>query len=45
MGVPMVVGAAVRQMLAVTNAKYGAASDFTSMTRVIEEWAGVEVRG
>jgi 3-hydroxyisobutyrate dehydrogenase-like beta-hydroxyacid dehydrogenase len=45
MGVPMVVGAAVRQMLAVTNAKYGATSDFTSMTRVIEEWAGVEVRG
>ncbi|MBZ9936874.1 NAD(P)-dependent oxidoreductase [Mesorhizobium sp. BR1-1-16] len=45
MGVPMVVGAVVRQMLAVTNAKYGPASDFTSMARVIEEWAGVEVRG
>ncbi len=45
MGVPMVVGAAVRQMLAVTNAKYGPTSDFTSITRVIEEWAGVEVKG
>lgn len=45
MGVPMVVGAVVRQMLAVTNAKYGPTSDFTSMTRIIEEWAGVEVRG
>ena len=45
MGVPMVVGAAVREMLAVTNAKFGPTSDFTSMTRVIEEWAGVEVRG
>lgn len=45
MGVPMVVGAVVRQMLAVTNAKYGPTSDFTSMTRVVEEWAGVEVRG
>jgi 3-hydroxyisobutyrate dehydrogenase-like beta-hydroxyacid dehydrogenase len=45
LGVPMVVGAAVRQMLAVTNAKFGATSDFTSMTRVVEEWAGVEVRG
>ncbi|HWJ73901.1 MAG TPA: NAD(P)-dependent oxidoreductase [Kaistia sp.] len=45
MGVPMVVGAVVRQMLAVTNAKYGPTSDFTSMARVIEEWAGVEVRG
>ena len=28
LGVPMVVGAAVRQMLAVTNAKYGAAVRF-----------------
>src|SRR5580692_47701 len=45
MGVPMVVGAAVRQMLAVTNAKFGPTSDFTCITRVVEEWAGVEVRG
>ena len=45
MGVPMVCGAAVRQMLAVTQAMYGADSDFTSMCRVIESWAGVEVRG
>jgi 3-hydroxyisobutyrate dehydrogenase-like beta-hydroxyacid dehydrogenase len=44
MGVPMVAGAAVRQMLAVTQAKFGAASDFTSICRVVEEWAGVEVR-
>ncbi len=44
MGVPMVCGAAVRQMLAVTNAMYGADSDFTSMCRVVESWAGVEVR-
>jgi 3-hydroxyisobutyrate dehydrogenase len=45
LGVPMVVGAAVREMLAVTQAMYGADSDFTSMCRVIESWAGVEVRG
>lgn len=45
MGVPMVAGAAVRQMLAVTQAKYGPTSDFTSITRVVEEWAGVEVKG
>jgi 3-hydroxyisobutyrate dehydrogenase-like beta-hydroxyacid dehydrogenase len=45
LGVPMVVGAAVRQMLAVTNARFGPTSDFTSITRVVEEWAGVEVRG
>ena len=45
LGVPMVVGSTVRQMLAVTKAIYGADSDFTSMCRVVETWAGVEVRG
>jgi 3-hydroxyisobutyrate dehydrogenase-like beta-hydroxyacid dehydrogenase len=45
LGVPMVVGAAVREMLAITNAKFGPASDFTSIARVVEEWAGVEIRG
>jgi 3-hydroxyisobutyrate dehydrogenase-like beta-hydroxyacid dehydrogenase len=45
LGVPMVCGAAVRQMLAVTNAMYGPDSDFTSICKVIESWAGVEVRG
>jgi 3-hydroxyisobutyrate dehydrogenase-like beta-hydroxyacid dehydrogenase len=44
LGVPMVCGAAVRQMLAVTNAMYGPDSDFTSMCKVVESWAGVEVR-
>lgn len=44
MGVPMVVGSAVRQMLAVTNALYGPDSDFTSIVRSVESWAGVEVR-
>ena len=45
LGVPMVVGSTVRQMLAVTKAMYGAESDFTSLCRVVETWAGVEVRG
>lgn len=45
MGVPMVAGAAVRQMLAVTQAKFGAESDFTSIAKVLEEWAGVEIKG
>jgi 3-hydroxyisobutyrate dehydrogenase-like beta-hydroxyacid dehydrogenase len=44
LGVPMVVGAAVREMLAIAQAKFGAASDFTSLARVVEEWAGVEMR-
>jgi 3-hydroxyisobutyrate dehydrogenase-like beta-hydroxyacid dehydrogenase len=45
LGVPMVFGGAIRQMLAVTQAMYGPDSDFTSLCRVIESWAGVEVRG
>jgi len=44
MGVPMVAGAVVRQMLAVTQAMYGAESDFTSICKVVESWAGVQVR-
>lgn len=45
LGVPMIAGAVIRQMLAVTNAKYGPDSDFTCIAKVIEEWAGVEIRG
>ena len=37
MGVPMVVGAAVRQMLAVTKARFGADSDFTHVAKLLEE--------
>ena len=44
MGVPMIMGAVVRQILALTQAKYGAESDFTSIARLSEEWAGVEIR-
>ncbi|MCV3210740.1 NAD(P)-dependent oxidoreductase [Mesorhizobium sp. YC-39] len=44
LGVPMVGGSLVRQMLAATNARFGPDSDFTSMVRIIEEWAGVEIR-
>jgi len=44
LGVPTVVGAAVRQALAVTQALHGADSDFTSVVRPLEAWAGVAVR-
>ena len=44
LGVPMVVGAAVREMLAITNAVHGPESDFTSICQVIEGWADVQVR-
>jgi 3-hydroxyisobutyrate dehydrogenase-like beta-hydroxyacid dehydrogenase len=45
MGVPMVVGSAVREMLAVTRARFGAGSDFTCIAKVLKEWAGVEIKG
>lgn len=43
MGVPMVVGSAVRQLLSITNQQYGPTSDFTSLVRTVETWAQVEV--
>jgi hypothetical protein len=41
----MVVGGAVREMLAITRARFGAASDFTVVAKLLEEWADVEIRG
>lgn len=45
MGVPMVVGSAVRQMLTITRELFGPEADMTNMIRTVEQWAGVEVRG
>jgi len=45
MGVPMVVGASVREMLAITLAQCGPQADFVDVVKVCESWAGVEVRG
>jgi len=45
LGVPMWVGAAVRQLWAYSNNHMGADADFTTVIKCIEEWAGVEVRG
>jgi 3-hydroxyisobutyrate dehydrogenase-like beta-hydroxyacid dehydrogenase len=44
MGVPVIVGAAVLQLLGITNATFGPDSDFTNVARVLEQWAGVEMR-
>jgi 3-hydroxyisobutyrate dehydrogenase-like beta-hydroxyacid dehydrogenase len=38
LGVPMVVGEAVRQMFALTQARFGPASDFTEIARLQEDW-------
>jgi 3-hydroxyisobutyrate dehydrogenase-like beta-hydroxyacid dehydrogenase len=45
LGVPAIVGSAVEQMFTIAAARFGAASDFTSVVKVVEEWAGVEIRG
>jgi 3-hydroxyisobutyrate dehydrogenase-like beta-hydroxyacid dehydrogenase len=45
LGVPMVAGAVIREIMAITNAKYGGDSDFTSVAKLLEEWAGIEIRG
>lgn len=43
MGVPMIVGTAVRQLLAITQATEGNKADMTETVKTIERWAGVTV--
>ena len=43
LGVPMVVGAAVRQMLSITHQIHGASADCTELVRVVENWAGCQI--
>jgi 3-hydroxyisobutyrate dehydrogenase-like beta-hydroxyacid dehydrogenase len=43
LGVPMVVGAAVRQMLSITHNLYGPDADVTDMVRVLETWSGCQI--
>ena len=42
MGVPMIVGSAVRQILSITNNLYGPGSDFTEMARLAERLSGLD---
>jgi 3-hydroxyisobutyrate dehydrogenase-like beta-hydroxyacid dehydrogenase len=44
LGVPMVVGTAVKQMLAITVASEGKDADMTDMVKPLEKWAGVVVK-
>jgi 3-hydroxyisobutyrate dehydrogenase-like beta-hydroxyacid dehydrogenase len=44
-GVPMWVGAAVRQLWAYSNNRNGPDTDFTTVIKCLEEMAGVEVKG
>jgi 3-hydroxyisobutyrate dehydrogenase-like beta-hydroxyacid dehydrogenase len=43
LGVPMVVGAAVRQMLSITQQLHGPNADVTDMVKVLEQWAGCQI--
>ena len=43
MGVPMIVGNAVRQLLSITAASEGPNADMTEIVKAVEKWAGVEV--
>jgi 3-hydroxyisobutyrate dehydrogenase-like beta-hydroxyacid dehydrogenase len=43
LGVPMVVGAAVRQMLSITHNICGPEADCTELVRVVEQWAGCTI--
>ncbi len=45
LGVPMLVGNAVAQLLAVAKVSQGANADISTIVRCVEEWAGVEVKG
>ncbi|PWB65280.1 MAG: oxidoreductase [Bradyrhizobiaceae bacterium] len=45
LGVPMMVGNAVRQLLGVAKATEGAEADITRLVCALEAWTGVEVRG
>ncbi|HEY6444016.1 MAG TPA: NAD(P)-dependent oxidoreductase [Candidatus Acidoferrales bacterium] len=43
LGAPMIVGSAVRQLLAIATASEGFDADMTEMVKTVEKWAGVEV--
>ena len=43
LGVPMIVGSAVRQLLSISTTTEGIDADMTAMTKTVEAWAGVRV--
>jgi 3-hydroxyisobutyrate dehydrogenase-like beta-hydroxyacid dehydrogenase len=44
MGVPMVVGSAVQQLMSITAAAEGPEADMTDVVKIVEQWAGVVVK-
>lgn len=45
LGVPMMVGNAVKQLLSITKASQGGNADLTQTVCTVEKWAGAEVKG
>ncbi|WP_256981572.1 NAD(P)-dependent oxidoreductase [Bordetella genomosp. 4] len=45
MGIPMPVSVAIREMLAITTATCGEDADISDVARVMEQWAGITIRG
>ena len=45
LGVPMICGNAIRELLAITALREGSDADFTTIVKTVEEWAGAQVRG
>jgi 3-hydroxyisobutyrate dehydrogenase-like beta-hydroxyacid dehydrogenase len=43
LGVPMVLGSVVRQLLSITCNTYGLDTDCTSVARIVEGWSGCEI--
>jgi len=43
LGVPMVVGSAVRQLLSISTAMEGMDADMTAIAKTVEAWAGVQI--
>jgi len=43
LGVPMMVGSAVRQLLSISTATEGIDADMTAMAKTVEVWAGVQI--
>ncbi len=44
LGVPMIVGNAIKELLTITALRQGSDADFTTIVKSVEEWAGVEVK-
>ena len=45
LGVPMLVGSAVKRLLEITKASQGADADITRIACTVEKWAGTEIKG